>query len=71
VVRRVSTTPTAVGEPDLLDIILMLKRERNLARAGWTRHKEEKDSIQPDGFFGGTTEIIMFWVYSLNAGGNK
>jgi hypothetical protein len=34
--RRVSTTPTAVGEPDLLDIILELRRERNLALAGRT-----------------------------------
>jgi hypothetical protein len=37
----VSTTPTAVGEPDLLDIILELKREMNLAWAGWIKSKGE------------------------------
>jgi hypothetical protein len=37
----VSTTPTAVGESDLLDIILELKRERNLAWAGWIKPKGE------------------------------
>jgi hypothetical protein len=41
-VSRVSTSPTAVGEPDLLDIILELKRERNLAWASRIMLKGEE-----------------------------
>jgi hypothetical protein len=59
VVRRVSTSPTAVGEPDLLDIILELNgREALHGSAGSLERSQGKyDPVR--GFFGVTTAIII------------
>ena len=56
--RRVSTTPTAVGEPDLLDIILELNGIETLHRPAGSRKGVSK-KIQSDGSCSFTTEIMI------------
>lgn len=69
-VRMVSTTPTAVGEPDLLDIILELNgRDTMHGPAG--SGKGDFMKIRSEGSCSVPTEMMIVLVYSLNAGGNK
>jgi hypothetical protein len=65
----VSTTPTAVGESDLLDIILELKRERNLARAGRIKPKGEDSIRSGQTVLTATLLRYMLYDYSLKRWG--
>jgi hypothetical protein len=60
----VSTTPTAVGEPDLLDIILELNGRDTMHGPAGSR-KGDIETIRSEGSYSITTEmIIVFGLFS-------